>query len=331
MKILIIGITGNTGKLIAEFYSKRGHDIIGVGRKSKPDYLHNIEYIQGDIQDIKLFNKLPLDIELVINLAGVQPSILTTSENTDLYKTLREYLNVNINGIYNVVEWVSRSKANTYVYATTHRDYEGYWHERRLLKNNEPPSINYKGDHSMYAISKVSGQMFSDYILPLRGIRSFNLRLPMIFLVPESPYYLSNGKNKIMPFLQLIKNAIKGDDLEVWGDPGLPRDYVYIDNLIELINGSYESNKSSGTYSVGTGECVTTENFVRSIAEKFNTNKKSTILYKPEISTYKSATYDISEQVTELNYKPIYLDEMLNRIKRKLYEESYLKRWGWIE
>lgn len=307
MKVLIFGVTGNAGREVAKFFLQKDATVIGIGRRDKLDGLEAINYIQGDIQNKDFYKKLPKEIDLVINFAGVQPSILKESEQTNLYGTLREYVNVNMSGTYNVIEWVSQSNAKTYIYATTHRDYENYWVLGEKLKNNLPPAINYQGDHSMYAISKVVGQMMGDYILPLKSVRCFNLRLPMIFMVPESPFYLSNGEKKIMPFLKLIKDAILGNEMEIWGNPNLPRDYVYIDNLLNIIDCCWNSKVSGGTFTVGTGEGATTEYFVKTIASVFAPNIKRNFKYRPEKRTYKSAVYDTTETSKLLKYKPIYL------------------------
>lgn len=328
-KILIFGVTGNSGRELARYYLKKGWVVYGVGRK---DNLHEIEdvlYIKGDITDLSLYDNLPSEVDVVVNFAGVQPSIMENSESTNLYATLREYIEININGVYNILEWVSKSKIRSYIYSTTHRDYEGYWKSGIVLENNMPTSINYKGDHAMYAISKVTGQMIGDYLLPLKSVRCFNLRLPMMFQVPESPYYLVNGERRIMPFLKIIKDAIEGKILEIWGNPNMKRDYVYVDNLVKLIDGCVESSISGGTFSVGTGEGATTEYFIKTIAEVFGQGSNHKIIYKPEQYTYKSAVYNVDEQKRLLGYNPILLREMLEKIKYKLFNEGYLEDWKW--
>ena len=200
MKVLIFGVTGNSGKYVANHFLSRGLEVWGVGRRNNLDSIPSVKYISGDIQNKSLFDEIPTDFDLVINFAGVQPSILKTSENTAYYETLQSYLDVNVVGTFNLIEWVSKSKIGTYIYSSTHRDYELYWTERRALGNNEPFAINYKGDHSMYAITKAVGQMMGDYIVGNTDTRCFNLRLPMMFMVPDSPTYLSNGKPALMPF-----------------------------------------------------------------------------------------------------------------------------------
>ena len=127
MKILIFGVTGNTGRACADYFKGLGFDVCGVARRDLPSAYSFVEMYKGDITDKDLFEKLPTDIDLVINLAGVQPSILKTSEHTDMTKTFNDYINVNIVGVFNVLEFVRKHSIPTYVYATTHRDYEDYW------------------------------------------------------------------------------------------------------------------------------------------------------------------------------------------------------------
>lgn len=329
-KVLIFGVTGNCGKACAERFKNDGWEVIGVGRSQLSNYFDYVNFIKGDITDQSLFAKLPVNVDLVINMAGVQPSILTTSEKTDKTKTFNDYVNINIVGVFNILEYVRLNKISNYVYTTSHRDVETHWGYDKKLSNNLELGINYNGDHAMYAITKTSAKMIGDYYGAILNTRVFDLRLPMMFLVPESPYYLKHGKKEPMPFLKIIKDAIDGKDLEIWGDPKLPRDYVHIDNLLNLIFLCYESNLKGGTFNVGTGEGVTTEMFVRSVGEVFggNTNKIN-YNYKKEIKTYKCAVYDVEEQKKILGYKPIFLKEMLFLLKKKIEEGNYFEKWGW--
>jgi len=330
MKVIIFGVSGNCGKYSANRFLSKGWEVVGVSRSNfnieNSDYVH----IQGDIRDDNLYVKLPTDVDLVLNFAGVQPSIMKTSENTDLAATLKSYIDVNVNGVFKVLEFVRCSKIPAYIYSTSHRDIENYWSKDAFLKNDLPPNINYEGDHSMYAVSKTSAKMIGDYYSKAFGIRVFNLRLPMIFLVPEEPYYLRDGKPVVMPFLQIIKNAVLGKELEIWGDPKMPRDYVHIQNLFSLVELCYESTLDGGTFNVGTGEAVATEKFIKSIGQKFaKYPDKVSYIYKPEKKVYKCAIYDVSEQKEVLGYKPIMLNEMLDNIKADLEEGNCFNKWGW--
>ena len=331
MQVLIFGATGNCGRYCSKAFLDDGWEVFAVGR-SNTNFTHpNFNFIKGDICDDTLYGKLPQNLDLVINFAGVQPSILKHSENTDFEKTMMSYVDINVRGVLKVLEFVRRSGTKTYIYSTTHRDYENYWSNGNFLKNDLPPAINLDGDHTMYAITKTSGKMMGDYYAKAFGIRVFNLRLPMMFLVPQEPYYLSDGQPILMPFLRVIRAAINGEKLEIWGDPEMKRDYVHVGNLINLIKLCQSSDLDGGTFNVGTGEAVTTEAFIRTIGTTFAADPENVdYVYRPEKVTYKCAIYDVAEQINLLGYKPILLKQMLVMLKEQLHDEGYLSEWGWV-
>ena len=126
MRILFFGSTGNCGKNIALKLLGEGFEVHGVGRSKKNIEHKNYVFYQGDICDLDFFKSLPTDVDCVINFAGLQPSILETSEKTDVSKTLEAYLQVNITGVFNILEFTRRSNIRRYIYTTSHRDYENY-------------------------------------------------------------------------------------------------------------------------------------------------------------------------------------------------------------
>lgn len=329
MRILFFGSTGNCGKHIALKLLAEGLEVHGVGRSKKNIEHENYTFYQGDICDLDFFDSLPIDVDCVINFAGLQPSILEISEKTNLSKTLESYLQVNIKGVFNILEFTRRCNIKKYIYTTSHRDYENHWAGTTQLKNDLPVAINYNGDHVMYAISKTSAKMMGDYYSNAFGISVFNFRLPMMFMVPDCPYYLSDGQKKMMPFLLLIRKAIAGETLEIWGDPQLRRDYVHVDNLWFLLNACLKSPLSGGTFNVGTGEGVTTERFVREIKNVFDTKNVCRILHRPEKHTYKCAVYDVQEEANIFGYRPILLTEMLQKLQKDINDREMIKFWGW--
>jgi UDP-glucose 4-epimerase len=330
MKALFFGVSGNSGLYCLNDLLSKGWTITGISR-TPPKISHpNFKFIAGDITDKSLFNKLPSSVDVVINFAGVQPSILNFSENTNLDETLRTYVDINIVGVFNILEFVRKKKIRNYIYTTSHREYENYWKDGFFIPNDLPPAINYKGDHVMYAISKTSAKMVGDYFSQAFDIRVFNMRLPMMFMVPSIPYYLKNGKQEIMPFLKIIKSALDGNPLEIWGNPNLQRDYVHIQNLSNMMSLCLESKLNRGTFNVGTGEAVTTDRFIRSIGTMFfPDHSMNEYIYKPSNVTYKCAIYDINEQKELLGYKPILLDEMLKRLKEEIKGKNKEYNWGW--
>lgn len=109
MKVIIFGVSGNSGLYMLKDLLSKGHEVVGVSRsKLKEEVDGNYIHVEGDIREKELYSKLPIDVDLVINFAGIQPSIISTSEKTDLEKTLNSYVDVNINGVFNILEFVRK-------------------------------------------------------------------------------------------------------------------------------------------------------------------------------------------------------------------------------
>lgn len=330
-KLVFFGATGNSGSQLVEYlYSLDKFEMYCVGRKERkfPD---KVKYIQGDICSEELYLKLPKNADIVINFAGVQPSILPYSEETDFSKTMETYIDVNIKGVWRILEYVRHAGIKNYIYATSHRDIESSWVGGGVpLKEDIPFNVNYQGDHSMYAISKTSGLMLGEYYGEKFGFHCYSLRFPMIFSSPITNWYYSNGQKRLIPFVKILHKAHLGEQLEIWGNPDLRRDYVHISNMFSIVEKLLEGKARSGIYNVGTQEGVTTENFIREIASVFNPkNKQSKIVYCPEKRTYKQTTYSIEKCVDQFDFKPVKLREMLEIIKSDLEASDAFDCWNW--
>lgn len=332
-KIIIFGATSKVAmRLIGDYLIKTNFELIAVGRKST-DYFNQIgiKYIQGDIRNSSLFESLPKDnIFAVYNFAGVQPSILNMTEKDDHRALIQEYIDVNIKGVADILEYCKVVNANRYIFTDSHRVYENYWENGRFITSDMPVNINYSGDHSMYAISKYTSVMISEYYKSFFGIKTFVFRLPMIYGLSETDTYLVNGQPKRMPWLSIIKQAMDGIPLEVWGDPMMKKDYVSIHNAAQILYKALIAENDGGEYIIGTGEAVTTEEFIKTIASVFSPKGENhEIVYKPQMKAYKCAIYDMSKEKAELGYDPDNLRTMLIKIKNEMESTGIIEKWGW--
>ena len=123
---------------------------------------------------------------------------------------------------------------------------------------------------------------------------------------------------------------MNNDNLEIWGNKELKRDYVHVENLYSLIKLTSKSNLSGGTFCVGTGEAVTTERFVKAIGKEFNPDASfNRYVFKPDYITYKCAVYDVTEQKKLLGYEPILLSDMLKLLHNEIIQGGFLEKWKW--
>ncbi len=73
MKILILGITGRTGSLVAEEAVKRGHNIVGIARDPDKVTVINAEIVKGTPYDFETVRKAIKGCDAVISSLNVFP------------------------------------------------------------------------------------------------------------------------------------------------------------------------------------------------------------------------------------------------------------------
>ena len=315
-KVLIIGATGSTGLFLTNNLNEKGYKVIATGYNKRKLESYNekgIEYIDIDISRKEDFYKLPTDVDCVVLLAGMMPARM---EGYDPYK----YININTIGTLNTLEFCKINDIPKIIFAQSHSDVFGHWNTGEYIKDNANRILNYKGDHAVYIISKCAAIDLIEHYHQEYGIQSIIFRLPTIYCYwPDNTMYV-NGIKNTMGYLVLIEKAIKGETIEIWGDPSIAKDIVYVKDFIQMIERAINSKTAQGVYNVGTGIPTTLEEQIKGIVEIFSTPEcKSKIIYCPEKSSQTSYLYDISKAKNELDYKVMYpYIEMLKDIKKEM-------------
>ena len=81
---------------------------------------------------------------------------------------------------------------------------------------------------------------------------------------------------------------------------------VAIKDLVELMRLCLESDVPGGVYNVGCGQPISIEDQIKLIAEVFNSDKKSDIIYCPEKGSSPQFVLSIDKAQSELGYEPKY-------------------------
>jgi putative NADH-flavin reductase len=66
MRILILGITGRTGRLVAEEAIKRGHKVVGIARDPEKASLIGVKIFKGTPYDLEIVRKAGIGCDAVI-------------------------------------------------------------------------------------------------------------------------------------------------------------------------------------------------------------------------------------------------------------------------
>ena len=132
-------------------------------------------------------------------------------------------------------------------------------------------------------------------------------------------------------YRRLIYQAMRGEDIEIWGDPERMRDMVYVKDCTQIISLCFDvEDAESGVYNVGTGIGTTLKEQIKGIIDVFSpADHPSAIHYRPEKNDAPQYIFDISKTKKNLGYQPHYsYIEYLKDFKKEMLEQNFSKLWG---
>ena len=239
MKVLVTGGAGFIGSHIAEYLVQRGDDVtvldnFNTGKKDNLAKINDkINFVNGDIRDYKLLEKLVNDTNGVFHeaaLASVQQS----------FSMKDEYFDVNVNGIENILK-LGKEYGFKIVYASSSSVY-GNPVKIPIKEDDERKPIN------PYAQTKLEGEYlakkYSEIGVSVIGLRYFN-----VFGARQSAEYAGVIKLFLEKIKQEMPPKINGDGLQT-------RDFVHIDDVVKANILAMDVDIKHEFFNVGTGNSI---------------------------------------------------------------------------
>ena len=323
--IIVIGANGHVGAYTFDYLQSRldskEYHLIASGRRDAPYYRERgVDYVQIDICDKDSFKALPQkDVYAVINLAGVMPASM---RGYDPYP----YVDVNIRGSLNVLEYCREVECEKYIITTTEADLSGYWEPGACLNPDLPANFDHGSNYAMYIISRRTVlEVLENYRLRY-GIKTFAVRCSTVYCYTESPYMYKLGKRIIPGYIQIYQKALKGDPIEIWGDPSVKTEIVYVKDFAQIVEKMIINETAQpGVYNLGNGMPVTLEDQIKIAVDVFGEEgRKSEIIYRPDKPTGRDFDQDITKNKNELGYEPKYdYRSYLEDYKKEMEENRF--------
>lgn len=171
-----------------------------------------VELIVGDILDEQLALSAARGMDVIVHLAantGVGPSV----ENPRLDCI------TNVIGTLNYLEAARHNRIKRFIFASSGAP----------IGECDPPIHEEKAPHpvSPYGASKLAGEGYCSAYFHTFGVETVTLRFGNVY-GPGSGH-----KNSVIA--KFIRQAIRGETLEIYGDGNQTRDFIYIDDLIRAI------------------------------------------------------------------------------------------------
>jgi putative NADH-flavin reductase len=114
MRILILGITGRTGTLVAAEAIKRGHKIVGIARDKSKVKINEAEIIEGTPYDYETVAKAIIGCDSVISTLNIFP------QTQGLFGKIKTPLDSMSVSIKNVVKLMEENSIKRIVVMTAH-------------------------------------------------------------------------------------------------------------------------------------------------------------------------------------------------------------------
>jgi UDP-glucose 4-epimerase len=316
--IVVIGASSFIGTYLIEELLSQGRDIFATGHNNlNPEYYEdrNIDYAQVDVRRKQDFERLPKKgVEAVVLLASMMP-------NNDKECLPQPYVDINITGTLNVLEYCRIASAKKMIYGHSHKDVAGLWSCGRSITEDDRPSIIYSSSHAVYTISKIAAVNLVEHYHQAHHVTGISFRFAAVYGYGPHTEYYAGGNITIPKLTVFIRNAVKGKPIEIWGNPRKGQDVVYVKDVAGAIIKAIDSHKAQGLYNITSGAITTLEDEAETVREVFcSPGRRSEIIYRPDKpdmpATY---LYDIGKAKRDLNYEVCYsLKSMLMDMKHEM-------------
>lgn len=289
-RILITGAAGFLGSHLCDRFIKEGYHVIGMDNLITGD-LQNIQHLfplpqfEFYYHDVSKFIHVPGQLDYILHFASPASPI-------DYLKIPIQTLKVGSLGTHNCLGLALAKNARILVASTSevygdplvHPQNEEYW-----------GNVNPVGPRGVYDEAK----RFQEAItMAYHTFHNVETRIVRIFNTYGPRMRLNDGR--ALP--AFIGQALRGEDLTVFGDGSQTRSFCYVDDLVE---GIYRLLLSDYVLPVNIGnpDEISLLDFAKEIVSLTGTNQK--IIFKPlPVDDPKQRRPDISKAKSLLGWEP---------------------------
>ena len=317
-RVLITGAAGFLGSHLCERFLKEGYHVIAMDNLITGD-LRNIEHL-FPLEQFEFHNH---DVSKFVHVAGDLKYILhfaSPASPIDYLKIPIQTLKVGSLGTHNLLGLAMAKKARILVASTSevygdptvHPQTEAYW-----------GNVNPVGPRGVYDEAKRFQEAITMAYHTFHGLET---RIVRIFNTYGPRMRLNDGR--VLP--AFMGQALRGEDLTVFGDGSQTRSFCYVDDLVDGIYRLLLSD-CADPVNVGNPHEITIGQFAEEIIKLTGTDQK--VIYKPlPTDDPKQRQPDITKAKAVLGWEPkvdrseglrITWEYFKSLPKDRLYEEAH--------
>jgi dTDP-glucose 4,6-dehydratase len=289
-RILITGAAGFLGSHLCDRFIKDDYHVIAMdnlitGRLKNLEHLFPLENFEFYNQDVSTFIHVPGKLDYILHFASPASPI-------DYLKIPIQTLKVGSLGIHNCLGLAKAKNAVLMIASTSevygdpevHPQTEEYWGH-----------VNPIGPRGVYDEAKRFQEAITMAYHTYHGLDTKILR---IFNTYGPRMRLNDGR--VLP--AFIGQALRGEDLTIFGDGSQTRSFCYVDDLVDGIVKLLHSNYNQPV-NIGNPDEISISEFAEEIIQLTGTNQK--VIYKDlPVNDPKQRQPDITKAKNILGWEP---------------------------
>lgn len=228
--VLILGATGFIGRNIAYFFSQNPNFSLIATRFTSPEYkLENSKWVKVDLRDFSQIERVINQADIIIQAAA------TTSGANEIINSPE--IHVTDNAIINslVLRAASKSKVKHIIYFSCTTMYQSN-SELRQTEESFDANLEVFPPYFGVAATKLYVEKLCEFYSKISDTKFTVIRHSNIY-GPWDKYDLN--KSHVMG-ATISKVMSSNNELEIWGDGTEVRDFLFVDDLVELVKTSIE-------------------------------------------------------------------------------------------
>jgi dTDP-glucose 4,6-dehydratase len=265
-RILITGAAGFLGSHLCDRFLKEGYEVIGMdnlltGNIQNIEHLFPLKEFQFYHHDVSKYVHVPGNIDYILHFASPASPI-------DYLKMPIQTLKVSSLGTHNLLGLAKSKNARILVASTSevygdplvHPQTEEYW-----------GNVNPIGPRGVYDEAK---RFMESITMAYHNFHGVETRIIRIFNTYGPRMRLDDGR--ALP--TFMSQALRGEDITVFGDGSQTRSFCYVDDLVEGIYRLLLSDYHMPV-NIGNPSEITLQQFAEEVLKL--TDSKSKIVYEP--------------------------------------------------
>ena len=271
-KCLVLGANGLIGCYVVDKLAAEGHTVRAFDRYSSEVVNYNsskkVEKFVGDFLNSYDLKTALKGIDYVFHFISTTTPI--TSENDPSID-----IETNIRMSVELMQLCVDAKVKRILFPSTGGAIYGTLDDGDIRSYNE---TDLTLPVSPYAIGKLTIENYLRYFSVKFGLDYVNFRISNPFGIKQS----QNSKQGVIPIF--FDKILNDQPITVFGDGSMERDYIYVEDVAEMIVAMFNKKHRYDTYNIGSGESSSVNEIVAIIEEV--TGKKAKVIRKATPVTF---------------------------------------------